>query len=110
MDLQHFGGLLWLLREGHMVHFAGVGHSIITSVHVQLQGALHRERLPTCIHLFVTFNERSARHGDRSLILGGCDGHAAECVTAGVSRASLRFLLSIVRVSCFFLETVYSEI
>ncbi|TNN51158.1 hypothetical protein EYF80_038628 [Liparis tanakae] len=41
VDLQYFSGLLWCLCECHMVHFAGVGHSIIISVHVQLQRAPH---------------------------------------------------------------------
>lgn len=57
VDLQHFGGLLWRLCEGHMVNFAGVGHSIITSVHMQLQKVPYCKCLPTCIHLFGTFGD-----------------------------------------------------
>lgn len=57
VDLQYFSGLLWCLCECHMVHFAGVGHSIIISVHVQLQRAPYCKCLPTCIHLFGTFGE-----------------------------------------------------
>lgn len=57
VDLQHFGGLLGCLCEGHMVHFAGVGHSIIISVHIQLQGAPDRKRLPAGVHLFGTFGD-----------------------------------------------------
>lgn len=99
VNLQHFGSLLWLLCEGHMVHFAGVGHSIISSVHVQLQGALHRERLPACIHLFGTCNERSAPSRGQIINLAGWDGYAAECVMlresaaipSGSSAASFRF-------------------
>lgn len=57
VDLQHFGGLLRCLCESHMVHSAGVGHSIIISVHMQLQRAPHCKRLPTCVHLFGPFKE-----------------------------------------------------
>lgn len=57
VDLQYFSGLLRCLCECHVVHFAGVGHSIIVSVHVHLKRAPHRKRLPTCIHLFGTFGE-----------------------------------------------------
>lgn len=57
VDLQHFRGLLWCLCECHMVHFAGVGHSIIISVHMKLQRAPYCKCLPTCIHLFGTFGK-----------------------------------------------------
>lgn len=75
VDLQYFSGLLWCLCEGHMVHFAGVGHSIIISVHVQLQRAPYCKCLPACIHLFGTFEDSCTLSQKQNINLARCDGH-----------------------------------
>ena len=75
MDLQYFSGLLWRLCECHMVHFAGVCHSIIISVHMQLQRAPDCKGLPTCIHLFGTFGESSILSHMQHIHLARSEGH-----------------------------------
>lgn len=74
VDLQYFSCLLWCLCECHMVHFAGVGHSVIISVHMQLQRAPYRKCLPTCIHLFVTFGKSCILSQIQHIYLVRCDG------------------------------------
>lgn len=75
VDLQHFGGLLRCLRECHVVHFAGVGYSIIISVHMQLQRAPYCKGLPTCIDLLGTFGESCILSKMEHIYLWRCDSH-----------------------------------
>ena len=51
VDLQHLGGLLRGVGERHVVHLAGVRHTVVIAVHLQLQRAAHREGSPAGVHL-----------------------------------------------------------
>lgn len=75
VDLQYFGGLLRCLCECHMVHFASVGHSIIISVHMQLQRTPYCKGLPTCVDLLSTFGESCVLSKMQHIYLWRCDGH-----------------------------------
>lgn len=65
MDLQNLSDLVGSGGQGHMVHFAGVGHPVVITVHLELQSASHRECLSTGIYLLGTFMNSCEKQTDQ---------------------------------------------